>query len=255
MKRYRFTYESETSFSAQVTDHSFMLRATPLDCGPQHLLSHSLTVSPSPDSLSEAYDAWGARQHYGIVRNGHDGFRYRSEGIVEVHSEPRKEPKPSPVFMTNTPLTGFIPEMKALCAEGDSLAAAMTIAGRVMNAMTYLPGSTGVSTTAGEAFSQGSGVCQDFAHIMVAVCRECGIPARYVCGLVIGEGETHAWTEIWHDGAWYGIDATSGLRCDDRYITMAYGRDASDCSVCRGMFRGVALQRTSTKVVVEATDE
>ena len=70
---------------------------------------------------------------------------------------------------------------------------------------TYIPGVTDIHTTAGEALRLGRGVCQDYAHIMTAVLRYMGIPARYVNGLMIGEGYTHAWVEVYTDGGWYGL--------------------------------------------------
>lgn len=251
MTRYKFTFESETEFSTPVSDHSFMLRVTPLNDELQRIETHSLTVFPTPDSISRGRDAWGATQHYGIIRDMHGEYRFRSEGVAAVSPGVRHDPKPSPVFLTPTALTAFCPAMGALCTSGKDVEAAARIAMMVKESLAYVPASTDVTTSAETAFLQGKGVCQDYAHIMIAVCRECGMPARYVCGFVTGEGETHAWTEVWHDGAWYGFDATSGLRCDDRYIALAFGRDAADCSVSRGTFMGASLQRTTSKVKVE----
>lgn len=251
MTRYRYTFESKTEFSAPVSVHSFMLRVTPLDDALQQLLSHSLTVTPFPDCISRGTDAWGAALDYGIIREMHREFYYKSEGLVEVTEGVRIDAAPSPLFLLHTKLTGFNPVMASLCADEKGLEAAGFIAASVNRAMTYVPGSTDVDTSAECAFFQRKGVCQDYAHLMVSVCRECGIPARYVCGFVRGEGETHAWTEVWVDGAWYGFDATSGQRCDDRYIALAFGRDASDCSVNRGLFMGASLQHAETRVKVE----
>lgn len=251
MARYKYTFESRTEFSVPVSDHSFMLRTTPLNDGLQRLEAASLTVSPAPDSISEGRDVWGSAQDYGIIRDMHREFSFVSKGIIEVSAGSRKDPAHSPVFLNHSALTSYSPAMSGLCAQGDSLDAAARIAASVNRTISYVPGSTDVTTSAEEAFEQGKGVCQDYSHVMIAVCRKCGIPARYVCGFVIGEGETHAWTEIWHEGAWYGFDATSGLRCDDRYIALSFGRDAADCSVSRGVFMGAALQRTQTRVVVE----
>lgn len=268
MKCYRFTYESKTSFSVPVTEHSFMLRSVPMtdgEGGTQRLLSHSLRITPGPDSLSEDRDAWGARTDYGIVRAPHREFGYCSSGTVEVKGGPHPDPSPSPMFLLPTGLTAFVPSMRSFIPEKampgtmvpgrTALALATEMTESVFRGIAYVPGSTGIDTTAGTAFMQGKGVCQDFSHILIALCRECGIPARYVCGFVIGEGETHAWTEIWSEGSWYPLDATSGLPCDDRYIAVAYGRDARDCSVSRGVFTGAALQQTSTRVLVEELDE
>lgn len=254
MKRFRFTYQSRTAFSLPVTAHSFLLRATPLEDGSQHLEQESFVLEPEAECLSLDHDKWGAKLHYGIVTSPHSSFSYRSSGIVEVSGLPRQDAHPSPVFTIPTGLTACSREMAALCSQERGLSAAMEMALRIKETIAYVPGSTGIGTSAAEAFRQRKGVCQDFSHILTALCRECGIPARYVCGFVTGEGETHAWTEIWDGGSWYGVDATSGLPADDRYIAVAYGRDASDCSVSRGIFTGTALQETVTKVIVEEID-
>ena len=127
--------------------------------------------------------------------------------------------------------------------------------GRVMGMLyegfSYEPGSTDISTTAGEALKQGKGVCQDYAHIMTAVLRYMGIPARYVAGLMIGEGYTHAWVEVYTRDGWYGLDPTNNLHIDEYYIKLAHGRDYGDCVTDRGCFRGTAGQVQKIYVKVE----
>jgi transglutaminase-like putative cysteine protease len=93
----------------------------------------------------------------------------------------------------------------------------------------YVPGSTDIHTTAGEAFDKNKGVCQDYAHIFITLCRQSGIPSRYVNGLMIGEGYTHAWVEVYTGDGWYGLDPTNNLHVDDYYIKLAHGRDYADC--------------------------
>ena len=77
----------------------------------------------------------------------------------------------------------------------------------VWNKFSYQSGSTNAGTTAEEAFAQRQGVCQDYAQILLSILREEGITARYVAGAVPGEGETHAWVEVWCDGKWYFLGA------------------------------------------------
>ena len=64
----------------------------------------------------------------------------------------------------------------------------------------------------------GKGVCQDYSHILIALCRKYKIPARYVVGMIIGEGATHAWVEVYYDGCWYGLDPTHNKEVDDYFI-------------------------------------
>lgn len=115
----------------------------------------------------------------------------------------------------------------------------------------YIPGSTDIHTTAGEAWAKKEGVCQDYAHIMITLCRLKGIPARYVNGMMIGEGSTHAWVEIYTGEGWYGLDPTNNLHVDDYYIKLAHGRDYGDCVLDRGMFRGNVSQTQKIYVNVE----
>ncbi|MDO4289895.1 MAG: transglutaminase family protein [Eggerthellaceae bacterium] len=124
----------------------------------------------------------------------------------------------------------------------DAWALAQRLSARVFAAFEYAPGSTDTTTTAAEAFAGGRGVCQDYAHVLITLCRELGIPARYVTGLMVGEGATHAWVEV-HDGErWRGVDPTHNCVVDDRYLLFSTGRDFEDCPIERGMFRGNAEQ-------------
>jgi transglutaminase-like putative cysteine protease len=111
----------------------------------------------------------------------------------------------------------------------------------VHRGMRYTRGITGVSTTAAEAFALGGGVCQDYAHVMLALCRLCGLPARYVSGHLLGEGATHAWIEVLlpdGDGAVaHAFDPTHGVRPGVRHLTVAVGRDYADVAPTSGTFR------------------
>ena len=85
-------------------------------------------------------------------------------------------------------------------------------------------------------------MCQDYAHILLALCRMEHIPARYVAGLMDGEGATHAWCEVWHDGVWYPIDPTHDCPALIGYLSLAHGRDFSDCALDCGVWYGCAEQ-------------
>ena len=82
-----------------------------------------------------------------------------------------------------------------------------------------------VTTTASQAFAARKGVCQDFAHIAIVALRAAGVPARYVSGLAIGEGTTHAWVQAHIGGVWRGFDPTRNVRVDEGYLPIAVGRD------------------------------
>jgi len=120
----------------------------------------------------------------------------------------------------------------------------------------YERGRTHVGTTASEAFALGSGVCQDYTHVMLAVCRLAKLSARYVSGLLPGEGQMHAWVEVLLPGTgqkpptWVGYDPTHQRRCDERYISVAVGRDYQDIAPTSGYYEGEATNRLDMAVSV-----
>jgi transglutaminase-like putative cysteine protease len=108
--------------------------------------------------------------------------------------------------------------------------------------MSYGFDRTGVHTTAGQALAAGHGVCQDYAHLMLALCRLLGIPARYVSGHLVGEGGTHAWVEVLLPGPGRSVevlawDPTHDRPADLRYLTVAVGRDYRDVAPVSGTYR------------------
>jgi transglutaminase-like putative cysteine protease len=111
--------------------------------------------------------------------------------------------------------------------------------------MAYTKGATDVFTTAAVAFAQGRGVCQDFAHIAIALARSAGLPARYVSGHLIGEGATHAWVEFLasergRPPVALSLDPTYRSATDLRYVVVAVGRDYDDVPTTSGVFSGDA---------------
>jgi transglutaminase-like putative cysteine protease len=116
--------------------------------------------------------------------------------------------------------------------------------------MKYQKGVTGIETTAEEALRAREGVCQDYAHIMIALLRMAGIPARYAVGMMKGEGFSHAWVEAAVSGSWVGYDPTNDTLVDDTYIRISHGRDYQDCIVNRGCFSGCVTQEQKISVVV-----
>ena len=127
----------------------------------------------------------------------------------------------------------------------------------VYQSMTYRHGATGVRTTAAEALAIGAGVCQDYAHVMLAAARSCGLPSRYVSGHLLGQGGTHAWVEVvlpTHDGTGEAIahafDPTHASRGGLGYVKVAVGADYSDVAPTSGHYRsGAQGHLTATKRV------
>jgi transglutaminase-like putative cysteine protease len=127
------------------------------------------------------------------------------------------------------------------CTTGTE-AAATEIARFVHEALVYRHGATAVETTAAEALQIGAGVCQDHAHLMVALCRAVNVPARYVSGHLQGEGATHAWVDVLDATASgtriIAFDPCNGRRPDTSYITVAIGRDYRDVAPTSGTYEG-----------------
>jgi len=131
----------------------------------------------------------------------------------------------------------------------------------VYQSMTYRHGATGVRTTAADALAIGAGVCQDYAHVMLAVARACGLPSRYVSGHLLGQGGTHAWVEVilpTHDGTGEAIahafDPTHASRGGLGYVTVAVGADYSDVAPTSGTYVSSTLGTLTTHKRVTLTD-
>lgn len=127
---------------------------------------------------------------------------------------------------------------------------------------TYKKGITTVETTLGEIWDLKSGVCQDFAHILLAVLRLVGIPSRYVSGYICpnksgmrGEGATHAWVEAYLPFyGWLGIDPTNNCIVNEQHVKLAVGKDFSDCSPVKGTYRGTSNHTLEVGVTVTYED-
>jgi len=130
----------------------------------------------------------------------------------------------------------------------------------VYRSMTYRYGVTGVRTTAAEALAVGAGVCQDYAHLMLAVCRACALPSRYVSGHMLGQGGTHAWVEVvlpddgGRDAVARAFDPTHAGRAGLGYVTIAVGRDYADVAPTSGSYRSGGAGRLTTSKQVTLTD-
>ncbi|MBQ6424663.1 MAG: transglutaminase family protein, partial [Acidaminococcaceae bacterium] len=253
----------------------------PADKPEQSILSYTLTVYPD-GAASLGRDSFGNVVRAGRVVEAHDSFRYTLQGMAYRDDSLRVPEEAAPFYRYVSPLTQVTPELEAFYERVVKDAAAGTVqtqsqeggaqvqgtlacfgslsaldkakilCAKVYEHFTYAPGETNVMTTAGEAFVAGKGVCQDYAHVLITLCRMAGMPARYVSGLFVGEGASHAWAEVWMDGLWYGIDPTHNCLADEKYLKLCVGRDYSDCPLERGVFSGWAEQ--TQKVFTKVTD-
>lgn len=253
MLKYLYNYEVITTFTNEVARHALMLRCLPDRNAFQHVDEEHVVFSPL-FRMHRGTDAFGNRTLYGEASDPHSRLAYVSTGIVSQVEYYIPDPYPQPYYLVASKLTFASEEMLAELATVERKTSlyeqALAICHRVNAVLEYTPGQTVIGTTAAEAFKQRKGVCQDFAHVMIALCRQMHIRARYVNGFIIGEGKTHAWVEV-HDGyAWRAIDPTHDTFVCSGYIKLSHGRDALDCTVDRGTFVGVTRQETTIRVNV-----
>ncbi len=253
-KRYKFSYQTIITYQSMVSHYHFLLRCTPFDIPCQRIEEQQLHLL-APAKITCQSDTFGNTIHYGYLNEEHDLFVVASNGIIECSRYMVEDKSPMAYYLSETALTRAdkaITEFnKSIDSEKDSLATAIAISAKLHAKIKYQSGATSIETSASESFEQGRGVCQDYAHILITLCRQRGVHARYVVGLVVGTGETHAWVEIWSDGRWWGVDPTHDKFIEYDYIKLAHGRDAADTSVVRGVKHGLAAHSTQIRVVVE----
>ena len=235
----------------------------PVRHGDQDRTSASLEVRGAQVDVEESVDRFGNVS----LRIRAPRVERKVEFVVEVTVERGDGPGPVPAahpFLDSTPLTE--PDT-ALCAAAHRLRDAgdepgLELAGRinawVAATMRYRHDVTSVRTTAAEALVLGKGVCQDYAHVMLALCRLCGLPARYASGHLVGEGGSHAWVEVLLPSpedpavlAAVAFDPTNDRRAGLRYLTVAVGRDYADVAPTSGTFSGPAGGRLTTSKALD----
>jgi transglutaminase-like putative cysteine protease len=145
---------------------------------------------------------------------------------------------------------------------GDGIASfLLELTRRIHASYEYDPRATSVTTPLSEVLARRRGVCQDFAHLMIAICRSAGIPARYVSGYLHvedptqGHGAMHAWVEAFVPASgWIGFDPTHGLLADHHYVKVGVGRSYSDVPPTRGLYRGPQEHSLEVEVSVKEVD-
>ena len=261
MKKLTFYYDTHLRFSSPVSNHEFLLRCVPPDLPEQEIGEFFLLVRPTARGGAMGSDGFGNRIYTGRIPESHRFFRYTVRGIALRDDSKRKICEPLPAFRYKSPLTlpswpmrEFLKSLKL--GDLSDFDKAARISKAIHERMSYAPGVTGVRTTAGEAFLMKKGVCQDYTHVFLALCRMEGIAARYVSGLPEGEGASHAWGEIWYGGYWHGFDPTRDVPVDEGYLKLACGRDFADCPIESGLFEGGATnQQQEVYMKVEAAGE
>jgi transglutaminase-like putative cysteine protease len=282
--RVRVEHVSRYSYATPVLSSYNEVRLTPLTTTQQLVLDSRIEVEP-PAPLFGYVDYWGAVVHSFDLHRPHEALVITARSVVETGGADLGRPgvtadrsgagagtgtgggpagtagweglrhptvleahceylAPTPRVPADARLAAVAGDLAGGAAPAEAAGAVVAWVGATLR---YVPGTTQVHTSAVEAWELGEGVCQDFAHLTLAILRAMGIPARYCSGYVhpggeaaVGEavpGESHAWVEYWC-GDWVSVDPTAGGPTGDHHVLVARGRDYSDVTPVKGIFHG-----------------
>jgi transglutaminase-like putative cysteine protease len=255
----RYFYDHPVRYSTQY------LRLVPPTTLRQRVIEWQLETPGTPLELKDGY---GNILHVLTIDRPMSEIVIRSRGIVETSSamdEEIDETRLSPLlFLRSTLLTraeGALGEFaEKVRRRATSLSGLTDLSRALLEKLPFQSGVTGVHSTAVEAFDAGNGVCQDHAHVFIACCRQLGVPARYVSGYLLTDGDaedvvaSHAWAEAWVVDRWRSFDVTNSRPAGEHHIRLATGADYLDASPVRGIRRGGGEERMVANAVV-GTDQ
>jgi transglutaminase-like putative cysteine protease len=271
-------HETAYDYVPRVRTAQHMAHLKPASTSRQKLLSHRLTIAPTPARQTEAVDVYGNTRSFFSLKVSHDRLRVVADSLVstaacevpqsslpwqevaermrfhrEAHYDPASEfVFASPYVPRDAALAGFA---QPSFAQGRPLLeAAADLMQRIHADFEYATSATDVNTPALEALKLRKGVCQDLAHVMLGCLRSLGLSARYVSGYLLtepaagrprllGTDASHAWVGVYlpaeeGPGTWVDLDPTNDRLAGEDYVTLAIGRDYSDVSPVRGVIHG-----------------
>ena len=275
--RLRITHTSHFTYDRPVTASFNEVRLTPSRTPWQIPLEAVLQVDEATWQY-QYIDFWGTHVQVFEAQNPHRELLVESTSLVEVDGSGWPAPRLDTTwadlstdwvldrfaeYLVPTEASAANPDLITIAdecaADRGPHEAALALSTRINDEMTYLPGSTGVQTVAREAWLARSGVCQDYAHLLIGALRHLGIPARYVSGYlhpskqpVVGEaavGESHAWVEWWL-GDWAGHDPTNDAPVGERHVIVGRGRDYNDVPPIMGIIGGSASSDLDVRVEI-----
>jgi transglutaminase-like putative cysteine protease len=253
-------------------------RLRPVDDNLQTCRAFNLRISPNI-APREYRDFYGNTVHYFDINAPHRKLVIEAESDIETVPDRSRAPVADvpfgelatfpdrDFFLEFLAPSHYVPEdvtiwREAKIALGDTttsvLADAIRLGRHVFKVFKYKPNSTGVNTTATDALKLKMGVCQDFAHVMLGLCRQTGIPARYVSGYFFNNHRrpneieaSHAWVEVMVPGhGWVAYDPTHDRPADERYVKIATGRDYADIRPVSGTYKGAPTRSLKVEVAV-----
>jgi len=293
------THLTQYDYEESVTDSVNEIRLTPSTNERQSCYHQSITVEPNAPLLSYE-DYFGNRVHVFSVNGPHRRLSIRTSMTVVTKEAPaasereqyaiRQLPEQEwqwllsedalnrfAEFLLETEYTTVTDEVKefaqAIAEHTGGFASSIhiydwltSLCDRIRAQFTYVPGATTVNTTTTDLFAGKVGVCQDFAHLMIACARSAGIPARYVSGYhFVGDLQggiadfvqaSHAWVEAYVPMlGWRSFDPTNRDPVGERYIKLGHGRDYKDIVPVKGVYRGSGVQTLKVSVDVCQIEE
>lgn len=286
---YEITHRTHYSYQNPAVFSQHLMRLNPRELDGQIVHGTSITIRPEPDSIRRERDMFGNIGQIATITRSHVDIEIESKSRVERSapssmifeaSEPWENVRDSvigrsvrPVPIEISPyafpsrMTEANPDIAAYTRESfrqgrPILAAASEMTQRIFDDFDYMPGTTGSDTLPVDSFKARRGVCQDFAHVMLAGLRALRIPARYVSGYLRtlppegqeklqGADASHAWVSVWDPVfGWVDFDPTNNIVPGLDHITLAWARDYADVSPVSGIVIGAGHQILSVGVDV-----
>jgi transglutaminase-like putative cysteine protease len=264
----RVEHTTEFRYDAPIVEAYTELRLRPLEGGGQHCSSFRLATEPFGLRVREYHDHFGNDVHHFDVLESHATLAVTAASEVMTPARfagDRRPPTPLELHDYLHP-TGYTPFAGAVIGlakrhalAGGEFGRAYEMMGAIYGELAYEPGATHVQTRADEVLALGRGVCQDFAHVLIAACRCSGIAARYVSGYLYDptlQGDnaaSHAWVDVWDpERGWISLDPTHNREQDESYVRVAVGRDYADVPPTRGVYKGAANETLSVRVGLQA---
>ncbi|MBP3953945.1 transglutaminase family protein [Gemmata sp. G18] len=293
MTRYTITHVTTYEYTEPVSLCQNVAHLSVRECDRQRSEPSILSISPDPAVIEERVDYFGNPVHYFTIQEPHRELTVRAEHRIAVGSVPDVAPGATPAWETIRDRLGtdrdpawfdayqFVFDSRFAAADPryveyaapsftpgrPILEAALHLVNRVHAGFVYDPRATTVSTPVAEVFEKRRGVCQDFAHLLLACFRSLGLSARYVSGYLstlpppgrprlIGADATHAWVSLFcGDAGWVDLDPTNDQIPQERHILLAWGRDYDDVSPLKGVILGGGQHVIKVAVDVGVEDE
>ncbi len=281
MPTFKIHHITSYEYDRPVTESINEIRITPYACEEQEILEHELNITGNATLLNYT-DYWGNRIGQFNVNPPHSELVIESKLVVRTKAPTDRtlvfntgfEQLQQEINQSLALLELTKPEaiqhqeaiqeiVRQIYQPWKSVAATVQDCCQfIFQHFQYIKGITDIETTVDQIIEHRSGVCQDFAHVMLQVLRTLKIPSRYVSGYICpnknglrGEGATHAWVETWIPNyGWTGIDPTNNIWVSNTHVKLAVGRNFTDCSPVKGTFKGPAHQNLYVFVSVGYED-